>query len=134
MFLSLPLPPTLNALYRTNPNGHGLYKTKECKDWEETVQWLAKPSVSSKVQKGSFVHMEVVIFYHYERDIDSCQKALQDCLQGYAYDDDRQIVSLLVRKIKDTRSPRLEVRVDRISEQTDTEVVGADRVTHRGGS
>lgn len=111
MTLTLPLPPALNDVYRPNfGNRKGVRKTAEAQDWELAAQWLAKAAKWEPLE-GPVV-MVVQIFYKTERDIDSSQKILQDCLQGCGYTDDRQIKKLIVEKFKDNANPRLEVRVE----------------------
>lgn len=110
--LTLPLPPPLNDLYRPNfGNRKGVQKTVACKNWENEVQWIAKAKRVVPIPKPKRVAMDVAIYYKTERDIDSSQKALQDCLQGYLYDDDKQIDFLTIRKYKDNANPRVIVRV-----------------------
>ena len=44
-------------------------------------------------------------------DIDNCAKLILDSLQGYAYDNDNQIVDLHLRRFDDKVNPRVEVFV-----------------------
>lgn len=111
MTLTLPLPPALNDVYRPNfGNRKGVRKTAEAMDWEVTAQWLAKAAQWTPLEGA--VTMYVEIHYKTERDIDSSQKILQDCLQGFGYADDKQIKKLVIQKFKDNANPRLEVRVE----------------------
>ena len=102
------MPPALNDMYRPNFNGRkGVRKTAECESWEMEVRILAR--LCEPIRKPQGVEMELRIYYKFERDIDSCSKALNDCLQGLMYDDDRQIRRLVITKEKDAGNPRLEV-------------------------
>lgn len=111
--LRLPLPPPLNAMYRPNYRGRGVTKTDECKRWESEVGWIAKDKMRAALYFGkpAAVSMEVELYYKTERDIDSSQKALQDCLQGIVYDDDRQIKRLTIEKHKNNADPHVVVRI-----------------------
>ena len=110
--LTVPLPPPLNKMYRPNfGNTRGVRKTVECEVWEQEVQWTAKVLKKKVILKPTRVLMKVRLYYKTERDIDSSQKALQDCLQGYFYEDDSQISELYISKSKDNANPRLEVEV-----------------------
>jgi Holliday junction resolvase RusA-like endonuclease len=44
-------------------------------------------------------------------DLDHCQKALLDALQGYAFDNDRDVWQITARKHIDRKNPRIEVRI-----------------------
>lgn len=111
--LSLSLPPALNDMYRPNfGNKKGVRKTDECEAWEQEVKLMAR--FHKPWPKETPVVMRVRIFYKFDRDIDSSQKALQDCLQGYMYENDSQIVELLITKEKDLKNPHLEVEVSAI--------------------
>lgn len=110
--LTLPLPPSLNLMYRPNFGGRkGMRKTAECEAWETEVQWIARSHNVVPIPKVQRVIMTVEIFYKTERDIDSSQKSLQDCLQGYLYEDDKQIDRLVIEKHKDNANPRIVVGV-----------------------
>ena len=103
--ITLTMPPTLNASYRARPDGKGQYKTQEAKDWQEEVQWL----VNNCTPIEGPVALTFWIIYKFDRDIDACDKLLQDALQGAAYIDDKQIVSRYTYKVKDASNPRLVV-------------------------
>lgn len=111
--LTVPLPPPLNSMYRPNFRSRGVRKTVECERWETEVQWLAKVAKADSIciKKPQPVEMQLRIFYKTERDIDSSSKALLDCLQGIVYDDDKQIIRLVIEKYKDNSSPRVEIHV-----------------------
>jgi Holliday junction resolvase RusA-like endonuclease len=93
----LPAPPPLNSVYRS-AYCHGklvTYKSKEAKEYALEValrlNWM-KPS-SSPCQMG------IIFYYHRDRDIDSGLKVLLDAMEHRVYENDKQIVSLSVRKV-----------------------------------
>lgn len=99
--------------YRPNfGNRKGVRKTDEAMAWERDTQWLCKAAHWQPIDGD--VAMTVELFYKTERDIDSSQKILQDCLQSYAYHDDRQIKRLLITKCKDSANPRVVVSVEHL--------------------
>lgn len=111
--VSVRLPPPLNAMYRPNFGGRkGVQKTQECKDWEEELQWIWKSKGFEMIPKDYAVWMDIVIKYgSHERDIDSSLKATLDCLQGYAYENDRQITELHISKSKNKGDEGLTIYV-----------------------
>lgn len=107
--ITLPLPPPLNAMYRTRFGGRGVYKTDKCKDWEYGAQLECRRLGVRMADRKVAVRMTVDMYLARDRDIDSSLKALLDCLQGVAYERDSQITSLTVRKFRDGDRPRVEV-------------------------
>jgi len=111
--ISVRLPPSLNRMYRPNYGGkRGVTRTDECKEWEEELQWLWKASHQEMIPKTHDVRVAMTIYYgSHEPDIDAFFKATFDCLQGYAFENDRQIKSLEVIKAKDVGDPKLVITV-----------------------
>jgi crossover junction endodeoxyribonuclease RusA len=60
-----------------------------------------------------------VIAYRPRRrgDIDNLAKAILDGLNGYAYEDDAQVVYLSMTRYDDARNPRVLVRVSRVDQE-----------------
>jgi len=48
-------------------------------------------------------------------DLDNALKVVLDCLQGYAYHNDAQIVEIHARRYDDPRNPRVEITVEAIA-------------------
>lgn len=109
---TLALPPSINAMYRKNPNGYGLYKTREAKDWITDSLWRMKEQkVPRRKIKG---HGDVTInfYFKHERDIDGGIKPLLDLLQEYGlFENDRNIYSIFVTKDFDKEAPHCDVDV-----------------------
>lgn len=102
-------------MYVPNYGGRrGVRKSAACEAWEYEAAMTAKAQRGMLVPKPFKVAMSVRMFYKYERDIDSSQKALQDCMQGILYDDDSQIVRLEITKEKDAKNPRIEMELSRV--------------------
>lgn len=111
MTVTLPLPPPLNAVYRTRPGAHGLYKTQEAKAWEEEAQWVAKMARDDSTPWEGPVEMVVRTYLKKDRDIDGSLKILLDCFQDIVYVKDSQVTKLTVTKQQDAANPRLEVTI-----------------------
>lgn len=112
---TLHLPPTLNHSYGIANNR--IYKTNEAKDWQEAVSWMFKntPKFSGQVA------VEIRMYLKYDRDIDSSLKLILDTLQTMeVYPNDKKIAELHVYKYKDPENPRMELRIDDVSETNQT--------------
>jgi len=110
--IRLTLPPPLNAMYRAAWSGKGVRKTDECKDWETDTQITCRTLGIRMIPGNVRIRMTIDLYYgSHERDIDSSLKATLDCLQGVVYENDRQIVELLIRKYQDKLAPRLEIDI-----------------------
>ena len=112
MKATLPLPPSVNAMYRHF--GHTVYKTQEAKAWIREASFLLKAApFKDKVA--------VNIDYYFKRDsdIDNRIKALLDLLQSKGIiTNDNQVYRLVVTKNFDKKNPRVELSIsDFIPEQ-----------------
>jgi len=113
--LVLPIPPSVNHMYRRNRNG-GVRLSPDAAAWKQAA-YLAALEVFPDVLTGE---IEVVYdFYFPDRrpDIDNSLKALNDALQGAAYVNDRQIHRLTATKRVDKGSPRVEVSLWEIGDE-----------------
>jgi crossover junction endodeoxyribonuclease RusA len=107
MNLVLPLPPSVNALYRHH--GHITYKTKVAKDWIKECLKLVKVK---KPMQGR-VDLSVNLYLKRDRDIDNSLKCLLDLIQeAKIIENDSQIYSLLVIKDFDKLQPRVELCIE----------------------
>lgn len=112
---TLHLPPTLNHSYGIANNR--IYKTHEAKDWQEAVSWMFKNTPRFTGQ----VAVEIKLYLKYDRDIDSSLKLILDTLQDMeVYPNDKKITELHIYKFKDTGNPRMELRIDDVSEAQKT--------------
>lgn len=108
MNFTLPIPPSVNAMYRRNPHGFGLFKTKDAK------AWIKECSSCIKVKKPLSGRVDVSINFYFfrDRDVDNCIKAVLDVLQEYGVvENDRQVFSVVATKAMDKENPRVEVSV-----------------------
>ena len=93
MKLILPIPPSVNEMYRHH--GHITYKTKIAKDWIKECLKLIKVR---KPYKGS-VDLSVNFYFKRDRDIDNSLKALLDLLQeASVIENDSQVFSMVITK------------------------------------
>lgn len=105
------MPPSLNSMYRSaNRGGRTLFfKTKEAKQYQLEVDVelaFVEPVVGP-------VKLEIWCYFQNSRsDIDGRLKSLLDVLQGNLYENDNQILDLVVHKRIDKENPRVEVQVE----------------------
>ncbi len=111
----LSMPPSINQTYGVSSrhNGARLYKRTEAVDWERSAGWEVKHQWKGrKMPLESDVSMQVVWYYHRDRDIDASLKILLDLFQKQrVYLNDRQVVELSVHKKQDLAKPRVEVEI-----------------------
>lgn len=110
----LPMPPSINATYKTSNEG-GFFKSEKAKEWTDTAGWqVKKQRVGRKTITGPVIVM-ISWFYKKNRDIDAGIKLLLDLLQKQEiYKDDMQIQEMAVHKKQDTETPRVEVEIHEI--------------------
>lgn len=117
MQLTLPLPPSDNALRRSGVTKKGKpysFPTNEYKDWLALAdKWLAGQS-SGALEGDVTVHL-AVYFPSLAGDLTNRVKAAHDRLQGVAYSDDSQIVAAAQRREVDAASPRIVATVQPVT-------------------
>lgn len=95
--LHLPYPPSVNNYWIAS--GHRRFISKRGKEFKEFVaEYCAK-----NIRAGFGVKdVRVTIILHPRSkilmDIDNCSKAILDSLQGILYEDDQQVVQLLLQR------------------------------------
>ena len=62
--ITLPLPPSVNRIYKIRSSGRGIYKDAKARDWEEEAGWelkrqWGKPPYKSQVYLGIVYFMKV---------------------------------------------------------------------------
>lgn len=118
---------------RFNSRTRTTYTPEETLTYEEEVQWAYRMAPKAKMLKGN-IKAEIVAYYPIPKstskkqradmiegfllptkkpDTDNIAKIILDSLNGIAYDDDSQVVSLLVLK-RYAENPRVEVRLEEI--------------------
>lgn len=106
--LTLPYPPSTNNLYENTTRGR---RKSECaKQYRIDVQKILL------VEKVRPLLGPVCLTLHVfrprkARDLSNCVKALEDALTGFAYQDDKQVVEIYLRRDDDKVNPRVEVTV-----------------------
>ena len=79
--------------------------------WRDRAHWYLRLAGIVQVLDGP-VAVSVLAYRPRRRgDIDNLAKAILDGLNGYAYEDDAQVVHLSMTRYDDARNPRILVRV-----------------------
>lgn len=108
MKYKLPMPPSVNAMYRRSRGSFGMYKTAEAKAWVEDCRRVIR---RKNPLKGR-VDVSVNFYFERECDLDNRFKALFDVLQETnVIENDRQIYSIVATKDFDRKNPRVEIEV-----------------------
>lgn len=105
------MPPSINRLYRRNPNGYGMYKTAEAKLWLLECNKLIRQQGLKNVMKGK---VDITAWFYFEReaDLDNRLKSLLDCMQeNLVIENDKQIYSINAIKGFDKKNPRVEIDI-----------------------
>jgi Holliday junction resolvase RusA-like endonuclease len=89
------------------------YTPQVTKAYEEAVGWAARAAGVHEPCEDA-VRLEIVLWMpdRRRRDLDNCAKSICDALNGIAYEDDSQIVELIIRRHVDRDRPRAEIRVE----------------------
>jgi crossover junction endodeoxyribonuclease RusA len=86
--ITLPLPPSLNRLWRTTKTGR-MYKSPEYNEWKTAAQWDVVAQIKGQQITGKFKLTLIADRPDKRpRDLDNLLKAALDCLNGIAIDDD----------------------------------------------
>lgn len=108
MRLSLPYPPSVNAIWRVFRNR--IIKAKAGREYAKRVQLEAQAQDAVPLDGPVFV--SVTAYRPQKRgDLDNTLKAAFDALNGVAWQDDSQVVELHALRLDDKTNPRLEVDV-----------------------
>lgn len=107
--LILPFPPSANRYWR-HAQGR-TYKSDDARAYQAAVGWQCQALRLSPEVGPITVTMR--LYRPAKRgDIDNSIKVLLDALNGYAYEDDSQIVELHAYRYDDKVNPRVEVDVE----------------------
>lgn len=113
--ICLPYPPSVNHMYRRA--GNRVVLSHEVRDWRERAHWYLRLAGIVAPLEGP-VAVTVIAYRPRRRgDIDNLAKAILDGLNGYAYEDDAQVVYLSMTRYDDARNPRVLVRVSRVDQE-----------------
>lgn len=96
VLLTLPVPPPANRYWRSNRGV--VHKSKEAKEYAEQVALLCRAAGVEPFVKPAQLSLSM-LWRRTERrgDLDGRIKVVLDALQGYAYENDSQIVELHAR-------------------------------------
>jgi len=87
-----------------------VYTPPDTKEYEKLVGWIAKCSGCRPVDGPVAVDLD--IYVRIRMDLDNVAKSVLDGLNGIAYQDDGQVVELLVRKHKVKREEEERVEIE----------------------
>lgn len=110
------IPPSVNAYWRTSCRGNFpvVYISKKGADFKKAMGLIAH----SKIKEPLVGDVKVEIEYHITgkvgKDIDNILKGILDSLNKIAYEDDKNIVELSVRKIRKSTANKLIIRIDNV--------------------
>lgn len=110
------IPTLLNRLYTPIvKNGKpSIVKSKEAREFKKYVQMeCLRQKVKQKKGKVYF-HMDILISKRKNYDIDATLKLLFDSLNKIAYEDDKDIIELIVRKHTDEKEDALIIKIENI--------------------
>jgi Holliday junction resolvase RusA-like endonuclease len=115
-FTTPDLPPTSNHQWRS-ALAHGrpyTYLTDEAKAWREKTRYeFAKFMRKNGIgfyKSGELVNLTITFTVKRDRDIDGGIKPVLDALQGVLYDNDKQVNTLTIYKVKG--EPKLFITVN----------------------
>lgn len=110
MIYTLPMPPSINATYRSGI-GNRWYKAPTARSWESLAWGVIMASGKLKTILGG-VEVAIYMYCKRDRDIDSGIKIVLDLLEkARIIKNDRQVLKLDVYKDYDPDRPRCEVSV-----------------------
>lgn len=87
--------------------------SKEGKCRKDEYWWQFKKAIKKGWPLDSLYKVEIKLFFKNKRihDIDNYNKIILDAATGFAWNDDKQIVELLISKAIDKENPRAEVLI-----------------------
>ena len=122
MHLTIPIAPSSNKMWRYGKNG--VFKTRECKDYQKHIGLLAK--VEARKQGWTMTEGEkIVIYYTYywpdnrNRDTGNQKKVINDGLEGVLYDNDRWVLERDMDFKIDRGNPRIELKIVKYATNSD---------------
>ena len=88
-----------------------VYTPSATREYEKLVGWVAKCTGCKPA--GGPIAATIDVYYRRKLDVDNVAKSVLDGLTGVAYEDDDQVVELLVRKhrVKVTGEERVEIEI-----------------------
>jgi len=114
--LSLPVPPSVNAIYY-NTRGGGRRLTKKAEHYIRDSRALTNMGMDNqhwiKQEKGVWLYLDMVFYFpdRRRRDSHNCLKVLLDALEGLIYTDDMYVMPRIQSVEYDKECPRVEIHV-----------------------
>lgn len=106
---TLPLPPRINATYRTTRHG-GFYSAPEAKLWRENAYYILHAAGwRSLPQSTTALAIEYTMYVGKTRDAESSVKILVDAIAEALGVDDRIVTDIVIHKVV---APKAEWRVE----------------------
>jgi crossover junction endodeoxyribonuclease RusA len=119
-FVILPLPPSVNAYWRSVPatrNRRARVLISEAGRAFKDAARLAAAAQCRVPLSGDVRLSGVVYFQNKRRDLDNVFKPLLDALQGWAYINDSQVAHIDFRRAIDCHRPRVELTISRVDDE-----------------
>ena len=114
MQLTLPMPPSVNRIWRRKKGG-GVYLDPKAAEFKETVGRICLIERVKPIPRP-IVTLHVY-FPNHRSDVDNRAKLTLDALQGFAYQNDKEIVCVCLWKHFDKNDPRVEVTITTAPEE-----------------
>ncbi len=113
---TLPVPPSVNSYWKpvVSRGGRGarITLTKEARDYKQRVRLV----LAGTAPLEGYVSVKLIVYFaNHRRDLDGAEKLLLDAIQGFAYANDRQVVSKHTYKGLSRTQPRVEVTVSPVA-------------------
>ena len=101
--------------------GHA-YQPKRNAEYRQRIQTAARAAMKGSAPMTGAIEANVKLFRRFKPtarnygDVDNHAKALFDGMNQIVFDDDRQIVRCVVEKFQDKLNPRVEVTIQKITD------------------
>jgi len=111
--IELPLPPSSNNIYYTDPRTNTRHLTKEAKSYKRSVEeLLMKTGARHKAPAPPFsMHYHFRFKTRHKRDLSNGVKLAEDAIVKYLNTDDRYVYDLHLWKYIDKANPALVVEI-----------------------
>lgn len=105
---TLPYPPSVN--HYLAHSGHRVFRTTKANDYREIVGWILHDMEIDPLEGELTIELNV---YRPRKsgDLDNILKVILDSLQGYVYENDKQIAKIVAVRYDDKHNPRVEIKV-----------------------
>jgi len=121
LHLSLPIPPSVNAIYYNTRKGGRRLTTKAehyIRDARALINLAIDEQKWKKQEKGIWLYCDMVFYFpdRRRRDSHNCLKLLLDVLESYVYVDDMYVLPRILSVEYDKENPRVEIAIVQQSE------------------